>query len=176
MAGLVVWVTGLPSSGKSTLAEALAAELRARGQSVSLLDGDRVRACISPTPGYDASSRDDFYTTLARLSALLAEQDQLVLVSATANLRSYRERARAISPAYFEIFVDTPLEVCRARDTKGLYAQSERGALPDVPGAGVGYERPISPEWVVAGELTPEGLRALTSALVKAASANPTLH
>lgn len=144
MTGLVVWFTGLPSSGKSTLAQRVAAELGDHAQVVTL-DGDEVRAALRPEPGYTDEERDAFYETLARLAALLARQGCVVLVPATANLRYFRERARKLAPSYFEVFVDTPPEVCRRRDTKGLYARAET----NLPGAGVAFEAPQEPELVI---------------------------
>lgn len=145
-AGTVVWLTGLPSSGKSTLARAVAEVLRSSGrEAVVVLDGDDVRHALRPEPGYDAVSRDAFYETLARLAALLAGQGQLVLVPATAHLQAFRERARALAPGRFvEVFVDTPEAECRRRDAKGLYARADREANSTLPGAGVGFEAPTA--------------------------------
>lgn len=149
-AGAIVWLTGLPSSGKSTLAERVVEELFACGQRrVVVLDGDAVRAAIRPSHGYDEAGRDAFYETLARLAALVASQGHMVLVPATANLRSYRERARSLGPGPFlEVFVDTDLDTCRARDAKGLYARAARESTT-LPGAAVTYEAPLAPELVV---------------------------
>ncbi len=145
MSGAIVWLTGLPSSGKSTLAEAAAAALRARGEAVLVLDGDAVRAALVPTPGYDEAGRAGFYATLARLAALAARQGLTVLVPATAHRRRFRDAARALAPARFvEVFVDTDAATCRARDTKGLYAAA--GPAAALPGAGVIYEPPEHPE------------------------------
>src|SRR5581483_1570393 len=94
MSGVVVWFTGLPRAGKSTLAAALQASLeRYRCESV-LLDGDALRAALSPPPGYDATSREQLYATLANLAALIARQGRVVLVAATAHRRAFRDRAR----------------------------------------------------------------------------------
>lgn len=152
MSGVVVWLTGLPSSGKSTLARRVAERLRPQGPAV-VLDGDEVRAALVPAPGYDESGRDAFYETLARLAALLAGQGAVVLVPATAHRRAFRERARALAPRFLEVFVDTPEAECRRRDAKGLFAR----APPGLPGAGVDYEAPLRPDLVVTPEdATPE--------------------
>lgn len=149
--GVVVWLTGLPSSGKSTLARHVAALLGPGGCTV--LDGDAVRASLVPAPGYDDAGREAFYATLGRLAAQLAQQGQVVLVPATANRRKYRDDARALAPRFLEVFVDTPLEVCRVRDAKGLYAAGTAG----LPGAGVAYEAPLAPDFVVrADDAQPE--------------------
>lgn len=152
--GVVVWITGLPSSGKSTLARRTA-ELVERSV---VLDSDEVRAALTPPPGYDDAGREAFYETLAKLAALLASQQLVVLVPATANLRRYRDRARALAPAFVEVLVDTPLAECRRRDAKGLYAAPPA----TLPGVGAPYQPPLSPDLVVRPEdRTPESTLAL---------------
>ena len=139
--GLVVWFVGLPSSGKSTLARQVASKL----DRPVLLDGDEVRACLHPSLGYTDEERDAFYETLAQLAALLARQGHVVLVPATANLRFFRQRARALAPKFLEVFVDTPLEECARRDSKGLYAAQASG----LPGLDVAFEEPVAPDIIV---------------------------
>lgn len=143
--GIVVWFTGLPSSGKSTLAEHVAVELRRRNVATAELDGDALRGCFVPAHGYGESDRRDFYETLARLSALLAGQGLVVLVPATATRAAFRARGRKLWSRFVEVFVDVPLDVCMQRDTKGLYAAG-RSALP---GVDVTFERPAHPEVTV---------------------------
>ena len=145
MTGVVAWFTGLPSAGKSTLAAAVAGELRLRGINAVMLDSDELRATLVPPPGYDEAARDAFYMTLARLAALIARQDHVVLVPATAHRHAYRDTARALAPLFVEIFVDTPLEECVRRDSKGLYAAQTAQA----PGVGVAYESPVAPDFRV---------------------------
>lgn len=151
MTGVVLWLTGLPSSGKSTLAEEVRQRLRDEAVPCCLLDGDEVRASLVPRPGYDDAARDDFYATLARLAALLARQGLVVLVPATAHLRHFRQRARELAPRYLEVHVTTDPQTCAERDAKGLYAKSAAGELAEVPGAGVDYESPIAPDVVADG-------------------------
>lgn len=161
-AGGIAWFTGLPSSGKSTLARAVQSALVARGQAnVVVLDGDAVRDALRPRPGYDDAGRDAFYETLARLAAELARQGTTVLVPATANRRAFRERARSLAPGRFvEVFVDTALELCRSRDAKGLYAEASSGGT--LPGVGASYEAPEHPELTVA----PDDLDAVDRVIV----------
>ena len=140
--GVVAWFTGLPSSGKSTLAQKVSGELRLRGIDAIMLDSDDVRAAIVPPHGYDDASRTNLYTTLANLAALLARQGHVVLVPATAHRRAYRDAARNLAPTFLEVFVDTPLDECARRDTKGLYAAHNAQA----PGIGVEYEPPLAPD------------------------------
>ncbi len=148
MSGAVVWLTGLPSSGKTTLARAIAERLHAAARPAALLDGDEVRAALVPPPGYDETARARFYATLGRLAALLARQGLIVLVAATAHRRIFRDAARAAVPRFVEVFVDTPAEECRRRDPKGLWSGGAGAALP---GAGVAYEPPALPEVVAHG-------------------------
>jgi adenylylsulfate kinase len=141
----VVWLTGYPASGKSTLARAAAEALRQKGHAVCVLDGDEVRSTLRPTPGYDDQARTDFYASLAGLAALLARQGLVVMVPATANRTAYRDAARAMAPRFLEVFVDTPLAECQRRDPKNLYRLSPS----TLPGAGASYEPPAHPDLVI---------------------------
>lgn len=149
--GAVVWITGLPSSGKSTLAGRLQRRLRERGWPACTLDGDEVRAALVPSPGYTPAARDDFYATLARLAALLAGQGLVVVVPATAHRAEYRAAARRLAPSFLEVQMTTPEEECRRRDAKGLYAAIAGGRTAGLPGADVAYEPPEAPEVTAAG-------------------------
>jgi len=151
MSGAVVWLTGLPSSGKSTLAARLLAQLVAAGRPAALLDGDEVRDALVPRPGYAPAERDSFYATLARLAALLARQGLVVLVAATANRRAHRAQARSLAPRFLEVYLDVPTDECRRRDAKGLYARAAQGKTRDLPGADAAYEVPESPDVVARG-------------------------
>jgi adenylylsulfate kinase len=149
--GAVVWFTGLPSSGKSTLATRVRDRLLALGRRAVLLDGDEVREALVPAPTYGDRARDDFYETLSRLGALLARQGVIVLVAATAHRAVYRDRARSLAPRFVEVHVDTPRAACAERDPKGLWAAAQRGQIADLPGAGVPYERPTAPTVIATG-------------------------
>ncbi len=151
MSGAVVWVTGLPASGKSTLARRLRDRLRAGGLPAAVLDGDAVRAALVPPPGYDPAARDAFYATLGNLALALAEQGLVAVVAATAHRRAFRDRVRARAPRFLEVLVDVPADVCAARDPKGLWASARAGEAPERPGAGREYERPLAPEVVAHG-------------------------
>jgi adenylylsulfate kinase len=149
--GKVVWLTGLPSAGKSRLAQGALAALQQRGVAACVLDGDAVRASLVPAHGYSERERADFYETLARLAALLAAQGLIVLVPATAHRRAFRERARQLAPAFLEVWLDTPAAECAARDDKGLYAASGSEHVQTLPGANLGYEPPEHPDIVAHG-------------------------
>ena len=139
-----VWLTGLPASGKSTLAAQLAAALRRQGIRPAVLESDALRPILTPHAQYSAADRDSFYAQLAAIGVLLTRQGIPVLFDATANLRRYRDAARLAIPAFFEVYVDCPLPVCQARDPKGIYR-----AAANVPGLHAPYEPPLAPEFTV---------------------------
>lgn len=174
-AGAVVWLTGLPAAGKSSLAARAAARLRAAGVAAAVLDSDEVRDALVPPPGHDDLARDAFYRTLAGLAAMLARQGLVVLVPATAHRRVWRELARALTPRFVEVFVDTSLDECRRRDPRGLYAAA--GVLPHLPGVNVPYEPPHAPELVVRPGDEEQALAALCARLGLGVSrARPLAH
>jgi adenylylsulfate kinase len=140
--------------------------LAGRGVRAAVLESDDLRRLFTPKPRYDAPERDRFYRALADLARLLAGDGVPVLVAATANLRAYRDRARAGIPRFLEVFVDCPLPVCRARDPKGIYRRSAAGSAPNVPGVSAPYEPPLRPEVTVNGERDPaESAGTILSAL-----------
>lgn len=151
--GAVAWITGLPASGKSTFAASLRARLRAGGRAAVVLDGDAVRGALVPSPGYDEAGRAAFYEALGNLALALAGGDAAlaVIVAATAHRRAFRDRVRARAARFVEVLVDTPADVCAARDPRGLWARARAGSAPGLPGAGVAYERPAAPEVVASG-------------------------
>jgi adenylylsulfate kinase len=167
--GVVVWFTGAPSSGKSTLARALAERLKSLHARVVVLDGDDVRAALRPPLGYDAASREAFYETLSGLAALLARQQMIVLVAATAHRAVYRERARQLAPRFIEVWIDASESERRQRDSKGLYRSQAAGSLHDLPGSDLVYEAPQSPDWVASGGCDTAAIERLTQLLVPAA-------
>jgi len=149
--GAVVWITGLPSSGKSTLAERVQRRLIEAGISCCTLDGDAVRAALVPSPGYTPEARDAFYATLARLAALLAGQGLVAVVPATAHHARYRAEARRLAPRFVEVYVAVSTDECRRRDAKGLYAATGAGRATGLPGADLAYEVPDAPDVTATG-------------------------
>jgi len=144
-----VWLTGLSGSGKSAIAAALRDQLHARGVDAAVLESDVLRTQLTPFARYDDQERDFFYSTVAHLGAYLSMQGKPVVFDATANRRAYRDRARGAIARFAEVFVDTPLEVCAARDPKGLYRDGKTTTLPGVQAA---YEPPLAPELVIRGD------------------------
>ena len=146
MTGAVVWFTGLPASGKTTLARRVREQLE--GPSV-ILDSDELREVFAAT-GYSDHDRDAFYSALAELALLLARQGLAVLVAATAPRRAHRDVARA-APRFLEVWVNTSLAESAQRDVKGLYARARSGEVTALPGVGSPYEPPLSPAVIASG-------------------------
>lgn len=167
MSGAVVWVTGLPSSGKSTFGRALVARVRAADRPAVLLDGDAVRAALSPAPGYDPAARAAFYETLGNLALLLAAEGLVVVVAATAARRVFRDRVRLRAPRFVEVWIDASPELCAARDPKGLWARARAGGASELPGGGAPYEPPPAPEVVARGGGEDRAALAAAAALLE---------
>jgi adenylylsulfate kinase len=146
-----VWITGLPASGKSTIAEELAGRLADRRAAV--LESDALREVFTPGASYDQQDREQFYKQVAYVAALLVRHGVPVIIAATANLRAYRQLAREQIPRFVEVYVDTPLEVCLARDPKGIYSEAQAGANQHVPGLQAPYEPPERPDVIIHGDL-----------------------
>ncbi len=147
-----VWITGLPASGKSTLAVDLARQIRALGIEVTVLESDALRKIFSSNPRYDEQDREYFYGSLAFIGRVLTEHGVSVIFDATANRRSYRDRARQQIPRFIEVFVECPLEICIRRDPKGIYRKARKGQASHVPGVQAVYEAPENPDIVIRGD------------------------
>jgi adenylylsulfate kinase len=147
-----VWITGLPASGKSTVATELARQIRASGVEVTILESDVLRKMFSSSTSYDDRDREYFYGSLAFVGRILTEHGVSVIFDATANRRSYRDRARRQIPRFIEVFVDCPLATCIQRDPKGIYRKAATGEATHVPGLQAVYEPPVDPDVVVHGD------------------------
>ena len=146
-----VWITGLPSSGKSTITRALVGELTARGVDVAVLESDALRQVLTPHATYSEEERQSFYRAMAYIGSLLVSHGVPVIFDATANRRVYRAAARNAIERFIEVYVDCPLEVCVARDPKGIYRKAQSGQASTVPGVQAAYEPPAHPDVVVSG-------------------------
>lgn len=141
-----VWLTGLPASGKSTIARELATQLEALGYTVEVLESDAVRQALTPHPTYSREERDLFYRALAFMGARLVAHGVTVIFDATASKRAYRDFARSLIPKFIEVAVECPLGLAMERDYKGTYQRGQRGESSTVPGLQDPYEAPLNPE------------------------------
>jgi len=151
--GATLWFTGLPSAGKSTIAHALADQLRAEGRRVQVLDGDEVRPHLSAGLGFSREDRNVNVRRVGWVARLLASHGVTVLVPVIAPYAAARDSIRAdhaeAGVPYGEVFVSIALEVAEQRDVKGLYAKARRGELTGMTGVDDPYERPESAELVL---------------------------
>jgi adenylylsulfate kinase len=147
-----VWISGLPASGKSTLTRALKAQLAGRGIDAAVLESDALRRVFTPDPRYDEKERAAFYGQLVYVGALLVRHGVPVIFDATANRRVWREEARRAIPRFVEVYVNSALEVCMARDPKGIYRMARQGEASSVPGLQATYEPPERPDIEVRGD------------------------
>lgn len=146
-----VWVTGLPASGKSTLVTSLKAQLTGRGIDVAVLESDVLRRALTVRPHYDEQERETFYRQMVYIGKLLTQHGVPVIFDATANRRRYRNAAREQIRRFIEVYVECPLDICVARDPKGIYRKARAGESETVPGLQSAYEPPEQPELVVDG-------------------------
>lgn len=144
--GLTIWLTGLPCSGKSTIAERLRRLLGARGRRVEVLDGDLVRAGLSPDLGFGRADRDANVRRIAFVAQLLTRNGVCVIVAAVSPYAEARRRAREHIGDFVEVHVDCPLAECERRDVKGMYARARAGELRGFTGVDDPYEPPEAPE------------------------------
>ncbi len=145
---MCLWFTGLPASGKSTIANLLEKRLFAAGRHTYLLDGDNVRHGLNRDLGFTESDRVENIRRVTEVAKLLVDAGLVVLVSFISPYRSERARARSLfeEGEFLEIFVDAPVTECERRDPKGLYAKARRGELINFTGIDSNYEPPESPE------------------------------
>lgn len=152
MTGFAIWLTGLPASGKSALARAVADHLHADGIELQILDSDELREVLTPQPTYSEQERDWFYRVMVYIGQLLTRNSVNVAFAATAAQQHYRDRARRNIDHFAEIYVQCSLETCMQRDPKGLYAKAQSGEITNLPGLQSTYDVPQTPEFVVATE------------------------
>src|SRR4051794_9075418 len=148
--GATIWLTGLPSSGKSTVAAGVEARLLAEGRAAYVLDGDNLRHGLNGDLGFTPEDRAENVRRTAEVAALLADAGVVALVSLVSPFAADRAAARAVHERvglrFLEVWVSTPLEECERRDPKGLYARARAGELPNFTGIGQPYEEPEAPD------------------------------
>jgi adenylyl-sulfate kinase len=145
-AGFTIWFTGLSGAGKTTVAVALEKELRARGVKVERLDGDTVRQSLTRDLGFSKEDRDKNIERVTFVAKLLSRNGVAVLASFISPYREIRAMVRCETTNFIEVFVNAPLDVCVARDVKGMYAKAFRGEIKEFTGVSDPYEEPDTPE------------------------------
>jgi adenylylsulfate kinase len=144
--GVTVWFTGLSGAGKTTITQAVAAELRSQGCRVEVLDGDIVRENLTKGLGFSKEDRNENIRRIGFVSQLLTRNGVIVLVSAISPYRAVREEVRNKIGQFVEVFVNAPLSVCEQRDVKGLYKKARAGEIKQFTGISDPYEPPLNPE------------------------------
>jgi bifunctional enzyme CysN/CysC len=144
----VVWFTGLPGAGKSTVATRVLRELQEQGVPAYLLDGDDVRRSLSRDLGFDDEARTENVRRVAHVARMMVEAGLVVLVALVSPFAKDRRDARLLLGEFglLEVFVDAPLELAAARDPKGLYRRARQGEVTHVTGIDSRYERPQAPD------------------------------
>ncbi len=156
--GVTVFLTGLSGAGKSTIADALVAELEREGRPVTVLDGDVVRTHLSSELTFAKEHRDLNVRRIGWVAGEVVKHGGTVVVAAIAPYEQAREQARTLVEEHGRfvlVHLSTPLEVCEERDVKGLYAQARAGEIPGFTGISDPYEPPISPELAIDTSVTP---------------------
>lgn len=159
---VIAWLTGLSGAGKSSIANAADRALTLAGRNAMVLDGDNLRHGLNSDLGFSAGDRAENIRRAAEAARLMAEAGLVTIVSLISPYRAEREAARGIAGdiPFVEVFIDTPLSVCEARDPKGLYDRARSGAIPNFTGVSAPYEAPHAADIVV----TTEGRRVEDSA------------
>ena len=147
--GFVVWLTGLPGSGKTTIADELTAIYKEKGIRTETMDGDEIRLGLSADLGFTKEDRQEHARRVVFVSKLLARNGVAVSVALISPYRTFRDHAREEIPNFVEVFVKTPLDVCIKRDPKGLYKKALKGEITDLTGLQDPYEEPLDPELVI---------------------------
>lgn len=151
--GCVVWLTGLPGAGKTTIARIVENELRGKGVNVEVLDGDEVRKNLSPELGFSKQDRETHAKRVVYISKLLSRNNVVTLVALISPYRAFRQYAReTIGRDFVEVWVKASSETCRKRDPKGLYKKAEEGKITNLTGPQDPYEPPTNPEMVIDTE------------------------
>ncbi|MFR9798221.1 adenylyl-sulfate kinase [Streptomyces sp. MS06] len=154
--GATVWLTGLPSAGKTTIAYEVARLLRSRDRRVEVLDGDEIRRFLSAGLGFSRADRHANVQRIGLVAEVLARNGVLALVPVIApyadSREAVRDRHRSSGTPYLEVHVATPVEVCSVRDVKGLYARQAAGEISGLTGVDDPYEEPVSPDLRIAAQ------------------------
>ncbi len=144
--GAVVWFTGLPSSGKSTIAHEVYRQLLERGCAVELLDGSEVRESLSRGLGFSRDDREENVRRIGYVAKLLSRNGVIAICAAVSPYSASRDEVRKNTTNFIEVYVECPVAVAESRDTDGMYARARRGEIAEFTGVNAPYEAPQSPE------------------------------
>jgi adenylyl-sulfate kinase len=144
--GATVWFTGIPSSGKSTIAREVYQRLLDRGCAVELLDGAEVRESLSRGLGFSREDREENVRRIGYVAKLLSRNGVVAICAAVSPYRASRAEVRRNTTNFVEVYVECPVEVAEARDTDGMYARARRGEIEEFTGVNAPYESPEAPE------------------------------
>lgn len=153
-----IWLTGLPGSGKSTIARTMCGKLKRAGVSAYMISSDAIRRVMTPRPRYTEDERDAVYEAIVSVAREFVHNGTNVIIDATGNRRRYRDRARREIKRFFEAYLRCPLKVCMKRESRrkgtflaprNIYKKARTGRSHTVPGMGAPYERPLRPDVVV---------------------------
>ncbi len=150
----VLWFTGLSGSGKSTIANALAAELFSKNINTYVLDGDNIRHGLNKDLGFSDDDRKENIRRIAEVSKLFVDNGTITITAFISPFREDRESARSILPEgeFIEVYIKCPLQACEERDPKGLYKKARNGEIPSFTGIDSPYEEPLQPELTIDTE------------------------
>jgi adenylylsulfate kinase len=176
--GLVVWITGIPSSGKTTLVRMSAERLRERGLAVEILESDTIRRRLFDTPLYTERETQRVYEMLLETAGFLSGIGVNVFISATGFRQAFRDRARRMFPRYLEVYAKCSLEVAMARDSQGLYQRALSGEIRGLPGFQVEFEEPRSPDITLRTDMLKpdECVQRIIEAIDREASRHSSTH
>ncbi len=158
--GFTLWFTGLPCSGKSTLAQLVAQELERRGRGVEVLDGDVVRTRLTRGLGFSKEDRDENIRRIGFVCKLLSRHGVVAIAAAISPYRAVRDEVRSMVENFVEVYVRASLEACIARDVKGLYKKALAGEIQNFTGVNDPYEPPLHPELAIDTEKEPPAASA----------------
>ena len=174
----IAWLTGLSGAGKSTIADAVDRGLTEAGRSTMVLDGDNLRQGLSRDLGFTAADRVENIRRAGEAARLMADAGLVVIAALISPFRAERAAARAIAGdiPFLEVFIDTPLAVCEARDPKGLYDRARAGKIPNFTGISAPYEAPDAPDLALQtrNQAVMESAQPLIDALLNLSADRPT--
>lgn len=163
--GFVVWLTGLPGSGKTTIAKELEPKLRKLDWPVEIIDGDEIRQSLSKGLGFSREDRETHLKRCAYVAKLLSRNGVAVIAALISPYREVREYARKETTNFVEVYVKCSVQTCRKRDPKGLYKKASAGEIKDLTGPQDLYEEPLHPDLIVDTEK--QNLPECVDAIVK---------